>query len=74
MIGLLLGSFFFGYISDLLGRWWALLMSVLLTCTASLLGAFANSYAIYCVTRFFTGFGDRKMIQAFLICANSLML
>ena len=57
MCGVLFGSFIFGFLGDLLGRWWALILAILLTVTAGLGGAFVDHYEWYCVTRFFAGMG-----------------
>ncbi len=57
MCGILGGSFLFGSLGDIIGRKWAFLMAILLTCFAGFGGAFVDDYVWYCVTRFFTGVG-----------------
>ncbi len=57
MCGVLFGSFTFGFLGDLLGRWWSLLFAILLVVIAGFGGAFVDNYEWYCVTRFFTGMG-----------------
>lgn len=57
MIGLLAGSFVFGYLGDMIGRRWALFIAIWVTVIAGFGGAFVDNYWWYCVTRFFTGAG-----------------
>ena len=58
MVGIGFGSLFFGWIGDVLGRWWTTMFSILTTCIAGCGGAFVDSYEWYCVTRFLTGAGN----------------
>ncbi len=57
MCGVLAGSFVFGFLGDILGRRWALMIAIVTTCVCGFGGAFVNHYSWYCVTRFFTGMG-----------------
>lgn len=72
MCGLLFGSFIFGRASDKLGRRPALAAAVLTSVTAGLGGAFVDSYAWYCVTRFFTGVGSQGCVVVGFVLTTEL--
>ncbi|XP_056904250.1 solute carrier family 22 member 7-like [Takifugu flavidus] len=55
-IGVMLGAIVFGYLSDKYGRKSTLLVSYILTTVFGFASAFANSYIMFSVLRFFTGF------------------
>jgi len=57
MFGLMVGSFICGWCSDRFGRKIAILGSMLLSTTASLVGAFMPDYWTYLVLRFLTAVG-----------------
>ncbi|XP_043199199.1 organic cation transporter protein-like isoform X1 [Amphibalanus amphitrite] len=57
MVGMLLGSLGFGYISDRFGRKIALMSALLLFGTASTITAFAPNYGTFAAMRLFTGIG-----------------
>jgi len=54
----MIGSSVYGILADKIGRKPTLLLSLVNTCVAGASGAWVNSYIGYCVTRFFTGFGN----------------
>ena len=57
MCALLVGSYFFGFISDKLGRKVALIISLVVVFVGLLLGAFMPEYISFTTARFITGFG-----------------
>ncbi len=57
MVGLLVGSFFFGVLGDAIGRRRALLCAVSLCCLSGLAGSYAPGYGWYCASRFLAGSG-----------------
>ena len=58
MVGLLFGSFIFGYLGDKIGRKLTLIIAILTGTIGSLLGAFMNNYIAYTFTRFLTAIGN----------------
>lgn len=68
MLGMLVGSYFFGWVSDTYGRLKALMLAVVTVSLAGFLGAFATgpgSMHIYAFLRFITGMGG---IGCFMVC------
>ena len=65
MAGLFVGSVFFGWLGDKIGRKWSLCLSMVLANTASLAGAFVNEYISYCVTRFLAAIGNSNSVSFF---------
>ena len=63
MAGLFFGSIIFGYLGDLVGRKWALMLSILCASAGSLAGAFVYSYEAYAVTRFITAIGEKIILN-----------
>jgi len=61
MFGLLIGSYVSGVMSDKYGRKVGLLFSILLSSTASLVGAFMPEYYSYLVLRIITALGEKGL-------------
>ena len=57
MMGLLIGSFLSGYLSDIYGRKYGLLGCILVSSTGSLVGAFMPDYWSYLALRIVTAIG-----------------
>ncbi|KAL3050721.1 hypothetical protein OYC64_012693 [Pagothenia borchgrevinki] len=55
--GVMIGSIAFGFLSDRYGRRNTLLASYIMAAVFGFSSAFANSYVVFAVLRFFTGFG-----------------
>ncbi|KAF3841690.1 hypothetical protein F7725_023641 [Dissostichus mawsoni] len=55
--GVMIGSMAFGFLSDRYGRRNTLLASYIMAAVFGFSSAFANSYVVFAVLRFFTGFG-----------------
>ncbi|KAK1905828.1 Solute carrier family 22 member 7 [Dissostichus eleginoides] len=55
--GVMIGSIAFGFLSDRYGRRNTLLASYIMAAVFGFSSAFANSYVLFAVLRFFTGFG-----------------
>lgn len=72
MCGMLAGSFVFGILGDYLGRWWALLLAILLACGAGAVGAIADNYWWYAFTRFLAGTGKVLLQLNFFLPVNTL--
>ncbi len=58
MLGMLVGSFAGGFLSDRFGRRPSLFLLALLCCSASLGGAFVQHFESYVFTRFLVGLGE----------------
>ncbi|KAG7511611.1 hypothetical protein JOB18_005112 [Solea senegalensis] len=56
-LGVMVGSIVFGFLCDKYGRKKTLLVSYVISMVFSLASAFANSYVMFAVLRFLTGFG-----------------
>jgi len=65
MLGMLFGSYFFGWVSDTYGRLKALMLAVLTVSISGFLGAIPCSVHIYALLRFLTGMGG---IGCFMVC------
>jgi len=65
MLGMLFGSYFFGWVSDTYGRLKALMLAVLTVSISGFLGALPCSVHIYAILRFMTGMGG---IGCFMVC------
>ena len=71
MLGMLIGSFVFGIISDKLGRKKALLISALYSGLVSLGSSFVSNYWAYFVLRLLLGIGSKGLFMlAFMICVE----
>jgi MFS transporter, putative metabolite:H+ symporter len=57
LLGMVVGGFFFGYLSDRLGRFKTLYFSIVIYSIANLLNAFINDIQFYFWLRFIAGFG-----------------
>ncbi|QQP40977.1 Uncharacterized protein FKW44_015212, partial [Caligus rogercresseyi] len=65
MIGMLVGSFLLGFLSDMYGRKTALIASVLLVSIPSTIASFATNVYVFSFLRFLTGMGG---IGCFMVC------
>lgn len=71
MVGMLVGSFFFGLVSDKFGRMKALMLSVIFVSAGGFLGAFMPTAAGYGFFRFITGMGGIGCFMVtFVICVE----
>ena len=71
MAGLLLGSMFFGWISDAMGRRVAFGLCMLTLAFGSILAAFSKNYVMYMVFRFITSMGGvGAFITAFVLATE----
>ena len=68
MSGMLVGSFFFGWISDMFGRRFCFSATVLFLAGGSILAAASSSYPMYIVSRFISSMGGIGLfITAFVL-------
>ncbi|XP_072178306.1 organic cation transporter protein-like [Diadema setosum] len=56
--GYLVGSLVFGILSDMIGRWWTLLICIVFRLLFGMLLAFSPSWWVFTVVRFFQGMGS----------------
>jgi len=70
MFGLMIGSTFYGLVSDHFGRKTSMYISLVNVCVAGMAGAWVDNYGWYCFTRFLTGAGmERKGLNyPFKLC------
>ena len=73
MIGLLVGSFISGYVSDIYGRKIGLLGSIIVSSSASLVGSFMPTYWSYLALRIVTGIGAVGLFSATFTMTIELM-
>ena len=57
MLGLLVGSFVFGVLSDKIGRRHSLLLAIVTTCVGNLIGGFMPNYWAYALSKILAGAG-----------------
>ena len=73
MIGLLIGSFISGYVSDVFGRKIGLLGCIIVSSSASLVGSFMPTYWSYLALRIVTGIGAVGLFNATFTMTIELM-
>ena len=73
MIGLLIGSFISGYVSDVFGRKIGLLGCIIVSSSASLVGSFMPTYWSYLALRIVTGVGAVGLFNATFTMTIELM-
>ena len=73
MLGLMIGSFIFGFLSDHYGRRLGLLGCILVSSTASLVGAFMPEYWSYLALRLVTAVGAGGLFNATFTMTIELM-
>eukprot|EP00057_Strongylocentrotus_purpuratus_P006088 XP_011660562.1 PREDICTED: organic cation transporter protein [Strongylocentrotus purpuratus] len=56
--GFLAGSIFFGILSDIIGRWWCLLIANVISLVSGTALAFSPNWWFFATMRFFMGFGN----------------
>ncbi|XP_041462835.1 organic cation transporter protein-like isoform X1 [Lytechinus variegatus] len=56
--GYLAGSILFGILSDIIGRWWSLLLSNIIAVASGIAIAFSPNWWFFATMRFFMGFGN----------------
>eukprot|EP00057_Strongylocentrotus_purpuratus_P035012 XP_797406.1 PREDICTED: organic cation transporter protein-like [Strongylocentrotus purpuratus] len=56
--GTLAGSIFFGILSDVIGRWWTLLLTNLVSLVSGVVIVFSPNWWFFATMRFFMGFGN----------------
>lgn len=57
MLGMILGSYFWGCLADTKGRKYVLISALLLDGMCGLLSSVAQHYVVFLIFRFFNGFG-----------------
>ena len=73
MIGLLIGSFVSGWLSDIYGRKLGLLGCIIVSSTASLVGSFMPTYWSYLALRIVTAIGAVGLFNATFTMTIELM-
>ena len=73
MMGLLIGSFLSGYLSDIYGRKYGLLGCILVSSTGSLVGAFMPDYWSYLAMRVVTAIGAVGLFNSAFTMTIELM-
>lgn len=63
MVGLMVGSFGFGILSDAIGRKKALMVGLVLTSTSGVLGAFMPNEVLFGIMRFLSGVGAKGLFM-----------
>lgn len=57
MLGMILGSYFWGCLADTKGRKYVLISTLLLDGMSGLLSSLSQHYVVFLIFRFFNGFG-----------------
>jgi VNT family MFS transporter (synaptic vesicle glycoprotein 2) len=57
MLGMVLGSYFWGCLADCKGRKYVLIVTLLLDGICGMISSFSQAYGLFVLCRFFNGFG-----------------
>ena len=73
MIGLLIGSFLWGWLSDIYGRKLGMLGCIIVSSTGSMVGSFMPTYWSYLALRILTAIGSGGLFNASFTMTIELM-
>ena len=72
MVGLMVGSFGFGILSDAIGRKKALMVGLVMTSTSGVLGAFMPNEVLFGIMRFLSGVGAKGLFMIAFVLSVEL--